>query len=161
VRPKILISLSVSTLSAIFITAAPSHAPAIRENNLAATQFKPSVDKFDVRLLNVNLQALRRGSSLNTIFPVLPSSMLALSPSVTNLSVGPEQTGLILLGCALLLLGFFWSKKARTPDSRPTISRMPADPPVRLPELDPLWIEVELTNESVASKTSREAQISA
>jgi hypothetical protein len=113
----------------------------------------------------VILQALRRGSSLNTIFPVLSSSTLALSHSVVNFSVGPEQKGLILLGCALLLLGFSWLKKARAADSRPavnrlTISRTPADPPTRLPEMDPVWIEVELTKESVASEASREAEIS-
>src|ERR1700675_3441910 len=94
VRPKTLLALTLSILSAIFITAAPSHAAAISENNLVATQFKPGVDKFAVGLLNVNLQALSQELSPNTF---LSASTSALSPAFMSISLGQEQHALILL----------------------------------------------------------------
>ncbi len=93
-----------------------------------------------------------------------PASTPDLSPAVTNLNPNTEQTALILLGGVLLLLGFFWLKKARAAEgrlavARRVISRAPVDLEARLPGLDPVWIEVELTNESLASEVSREARI--
>ena len=156
-RPKILISLSVSILSAIFITAAPSRAPAIRENNLAATQFKPSVDKFAVRSSSVNLKALSQELSPNTF---LSASTLALSPAL-HISVGQEQRALVLLGIAFLLGGILWLKKARRAEERPAANNTPLEPLVVLPKMATECIEVELVTKSTSSESCNEAQISA
>jgi hypothetical protein len=155
VRPKTLLALTLSILTAIFITAASMHV-AIHENNLAATQFKPGVDKFEVGLLNVSLQA--RSQELPNTF--LSASTPALSFAVLNISVGQEHHALVLLGLAFLLAGPIWLKKARRVDLRPAASYKPAVPPVVLPEMEPEWIEVELVSEPASSEACNQAQIS-
>jgi hypothetical protein len=159
VRPKTLLALTLSILSAIFMTMAPLHAPAIPENNSAATQLKPGVDKFAVPSLNVNPQALSPDLSSNTF---LSASLSALSPAaIISISVGQEQQALVLLGFAFLLGGLVWLKKARRVGERPAVSYKPAKPPVALPEMEPEWIEVELVTESASTGACNEVQISA
>jgi hypothetical protein len=157
VRPKTLLALTLSILSAIFMTTA-QHAPAIPENNLAATQLKPGVDKFAVPSLNVNPRALSPDLSSNTF---LSPSLSALSPAAIIISVGQEQQALVLLGFAFLLGGLVWLKKARRVGERPAVSYKPAKPPVALPEMEPEWIEVELVTESASPGACNEVQISA
>jgi hypothetical protein len=143
------------------MTAAQLHAPvAIPENNLSATQFKPGIDKFAVRSLSVNLQALSQESPPSTF---LSASMAALSPvAVMGISVGQEQHALVLLGFACLIGGLLWLKKARREETRPTATNnKPAVPHVVLPEMEPEWIEVELVTESAPPEACNEAQISA
>jgi hypothetical protein len=155
-RPKILLSPTLSILSAIFMTASPSHASALSENNLVATQFKPGVDKFEIGLLNVSLQA--RSQELPNAF--LSASTPALSLAVMNISVGQEHHALVLLGLAFLFGGLIWLKKARRLEVRPAASYKPAQPPLALPEMEPEWIEVELATESASPEACNEVQIS-
>ncbi len=151
VRPKTLLALTLSILAAIFM-----HAPAIHENNSVATQFKPSVDKFEVGLLNVSLPARSQELPNTSLF----ASMSVLSPAVMSISVGQEQHALVLLGLAFLLGGLIWLKKARRAEVRPAVNYKTAVPPVVLPKMEPQWIEVELVTEPASPEACNEAQIS-
>lgn len=150
---RIVIALTLSSLVVFPTTPAPAHRPIAGENKSTSALFSTGFPHADLQtgpqqLPLVTLTVSFLGSTQASTFPA------------TDLSVGTEQRGLILLGCTLLLFGFFWLKRRRraphSVDSQ-TPTTMPAAP-VSRPEPDPIWVEVQLTHEP-NPETCDEAQI--
>jgi hypothetical protein len=96
-----------------------------------------------------------------TLFAVFAGLTEASAFPAADLSVEKEQQALILLGCALLLLGIFWLKSTRhathaVASQKPTSFPAPRSTPPE-PEKNPVWIEVELASEP--TETCNQAHI--
>jgi hypothetical protein len=155
VTSKIVIALTLSSWFVFPTTAAPSHGPIARENKLISTSDNTG---FPI----VDLQTGSQQWPQVTLFLIFLGSARASPFPASDLSVGTERQGLILLGCALLLFGSFWLKRTRRAP-RSVGNQKPAilpPAPMYKPEPDPVWIEVALSNES-NPETCDEAQITA
>lgn len=124
---KITIPSLFSVASAVSTTA---NTLCIRQNNFFATEFKSGVHNLRACPAHLNAQAPLGGLPPSLIFHLLAGSGSVLS-SPKDLSVAQEQGALLLLGCAFLLLGFFWLRKLRQADAsaaRPKLTEHPVRP---------------------------------